>query len=324
MDQQFEHRAQTNQVIIVGVCTKAPSLKVLTDTETGEATHVSEFTMRVDNGDESTFIQVEAWGDMALSAQQITRRASYQLTGRMIVTDRKGKVTDPATGEQVDQLKDGKPVYYQSFKLRLIDRRKNFDGSENPTAPAPIIAVDAKSRHQAAVLFYGTIGKKGVVVSATQNERVRVRFSAANNGGSKAKPHTSWMNVVAYGDVARKVIGLGQGSLVKVASKLNVFKNGNGQQRCEFIASAIDVIAGKTTSPASAAVDPNADALDILNQLDAQQTGTPYTGALDPESNEQTTEIEGEEHSPETLVGAAAGSSSKRHRAGTQPDGLAA
>lgn len=314
---QFEHRAQTNDAIIIGVCTHAAKLKMLVNKETGEAVQHAELTMRVDNGDESTFITVEGYDALAIQALQIQRRGTYQLTGRMIVSDRKKQSFNAETQQWEDVLVDGKPVYFQNYKLRLMDRRTKFDGTPNPEAPAPITSVKPETRHQCAVLFYGTIGKNGVSVSPTTNGRIRSRFTAANNGGSAAKPHTSWMPVAAYGNVARTVIGCGSGSLVKVYASLNVYKNGAGQTRCEFIAKNIEIIAkkeaGVPASSASVEQNANADALDVLAALNGDG-GQPFTGSIDPEDS-SLGETESEELANVTQLADGAPTGSRRRKA---------
>lgn len=326
---QFEHRAQTNEAILIGVCTRAGSLKILKATDgSGEAMAVAELTMRIDNGDDSTFVTVEAYGPLAFQAQQMVRRGTYQLTGRMIVSDRKKQAFNQETQEWVDVLDEaGKATYFQNFKLRLMDRRVKFDGTPNPDAPAPIVAVKAETRHQCAVLFYGTIGKKGVELSPTGNGRVRARFTAANNGGSPSKPQVSWMPVVAYGNEARQIVGVGTGSLVKVASKLNVYKNGKNQTRVEFIAAQITVIALKSAATPSQTVEQNAnaDALEMLQALGASNEGEQFQGAID-DGDHTHGEIEGEQvTTPEQLAGdEVAGRRRTRAKAGAQTDAVAA
>lgn len=315
---QFEHRAQTNDAIVIGVCTHAAKLKMLVNKETGEAVQHAELTMRVDNGDESTFITVEGYDALAILALQMQRRGTYQLTGRMIVTDRKKQSFNAETQQWEDVLgADGKPIYFQNYKLRLMDRRTKFDGTPNPEAPAPITSVKPETRHQCAVLFYGTIGKNGVSVSPTSNGRIRARFTAANNGGSAAKPHTSWMPVAAYANVAREVIGCGSGSLVKVYASLNVYKNGAGQTRCEFIAKNIVVISKKEAgAPASSATveqNANADALDVLAALNGDG-GQPFDGPIDPEDT-SLGEHEGEELANVTQLADAAPAGGRRRKA---------
>jgi single-stranded DNA-binding protein len=272
---EFQHRAQTNEFLVVGEIVSAPKIGFLmnavtgevyaTNAQTGKPLEIATFSVAVDqqNG-ERTYIDVEGVGNLALNAALLKRRATVQLSGRLIVTN---------------SQRDG--VWYQNAKLRLIDRTMDQDGNPREDGIPAIAVVAPTTRHRAVVVYFGTVGKRGVEFSPTNRGQVRGRFAAANNYGTADKPKTSWIDNTAYGEVAKDLNGIGKGTLLRITGRFNSYKqvteNGN-KRRFEVIVSSVEPIAkgGATPAPATPAAAPTeSDAM-------AAALGLPVTGSINP------------------------------------------
>jgi single-stranded DNA-binding protein len=311
---EFQHRAQTNEMLVVGEIISAPKIGFLvnaltgevyaTNQKTGKPLEIATFSIAVDqqNGDR-TYVDVEGVGDLAINAALLKRRATVQLSGRLIVTNSE---------------KNG--TWYQNAKLRLIDRTMDQDGNPREDGIPAIAVVAPNTRHRAVVTYFGTVGKRGVEFSPTNRGQVRGRFAAANNYGTADKPKTSWIDNTAYGEVAKDLNGIGKGTLLRITGRFNSYKqvteNGS-KRRFEVIVSSVEPIAkgGGTPAPAApAAAASESDAMAAALGL------PPETGAINP-SDTGNGEHEGSFTDAETLAqelvdqGAAAPGTAKPKRA---------